>query len=1483
MRYLAAILTALNLFCGLPTLPAGLLDGFENPAAKDWKKGFFADGAAADFAVSNDVIHTGGYTAKINYTLPEAKSAAEFSRTLELTAIPKQITLLVKADHPLTVSLRLRDANAETFQWTTKYSGNGEWKTLVFPTGELKYATKWGGDKNGEIDLPVRAVALVLTSENAPATGTVYFENLEAADPATAPAKPAAQSSSLPAEVELLQKAQKGAGRPAANTPAAATKPALPATVESPLTPPKDLTDAILPAGVVADWALANAEQSETATRGEIYLNGLWKFRPVWTDDGQELPRDNSAWGYLKVPGGWPASHRWGHNPYAFIPFSAPGWQEVLGKIDPDRGNWHYRNFNLGQEIGFDQVKDAWYERTFTVPAAWQNREIFVNLRDVEQRCKIYVNRRYAGELFWPGGVTNITNLVKFDQVNTLTVRVFTPGIAAGSGPRGLAGDVTLESRGTGTQIVQSTLIPSFRSHNLTAKIAFKDLKPDTQYFVEAKFSLAGQPDKVFHSPVFDPAATTGGEITFVWPWADPVYWDIDAGNCYTMHLTLKTKDGVTVDAGLGQIFGFREFYTEGKYFMLNGRKVHFNGEYYREYGRSFANTSDEAVNDFIKNMRNGGFNLIKFSIYDYNSRLSYYLDSMVRAADRAGMPIMFQLPRIRAQEADFQAWQNWKKTVGTIVRKWYNHPSILFWATDQGTAHYIESLNPANFTGADQYPPTKTDFWNKVKLGTMLTDDYISNLDSSRIVTHLGGGSIGKIISVYPYYGFDEEMEQREHLSAWVKDGSKPLFYAEWGIPWTASFTAHRTNTPHPGERNIPFDTMQPMPMEYSAITLGEKAYDLWPATQKYAAHVDQISQLKEEGRLPRYTHGFFYDNDRNEPVIEQNFITTQAARIRALVPYFRMQELSGTIPFDPQLIAYNPGARPVKDYFLRPTDWTKLQTPGIHPDIGIPGSAFSFNDDYIQKYMHRTPLYDAIKECYAPVYAFVAGPPEHPTAAESNFRPGETVRRTFVGINDTNQTRTIIGKWSLGQLAKGEITLTVPPGEVMRQGWKFDLPNDFTRGQLLLSVDFFADGEALRTDRVAFAVLPPPSPNAQSAYLYDPANLSAAMLNLAQVKFTPVTDPGQLPADAKVLIFGRESVKDQNFPGLAAKVKNGLNLLVLEQTTQTLRDRFGFRTADPAPRQSWQTMSHPALKDIPDNALAFWRGNSTLLEAFPLYYSEFPYGMAPQAMVDFHGFKNKHVWKWGNTNAVASVVIEKPHIGNFRPLAECGFDLQYTPLLEFFDGNGRILFCQYDLSGRTAADPAGLLLANQLVKYLENTPAAKLTGANGLDDDAAKLLNLLHVPADPAGKTVSCGSAEAAVNVGRTTKATQMGKYSNCVFSSANPAFAAINSGDLYCRGELEIPLLPGDSPVLTQIDGKIYFQIRPDLIDDQSKVHLRLTKLKMYRTLRTLLTDQGIRSESPLLDYLEQGGGKNRYPQSYYVNDVLANDDPYRYQHW
>jgi beta-galactosidase len=155
---------------------------------------------------------------------------------------------------------------------------------------------------------------------------------------------------------------------------------------------------------------------------------------------------------------------------------------------------------------------------------------------------------------------------------------------------------------------------------------------------------------------------------------------------------------------------------------------------------------------------------------------------------------------------------------------------------------------------------------------------------------------------------------------------------------------------------------------------------------------------------------------------------------------------------------------------------------------------------------------------------------------------------------------------------------------------------------------------------------------------------------------------------------------------------------VLVFEQTANVLQDRLGFRTQVYGLRQVFERQPEsPVLAGLSEADLHDWRGASTL---YPPYLKDpGDYGNYPHT--DWCGFSNTRVWRCGNGGNVASALIEKPARGDFAPILDGGFDLQYAPVLEYRQGSGRVVFCQADVTGRTDDDPAAGDLVRNLLGY--------------------------------------------------------------------------------------------------------------------------------------------------------------------------------------
>src|SRR5207253_6749506 len=111
-------------------------------------------------------------------------------------------------------------------------------------------------------------------------------------------------------------------------------------------------------------------------------------------------------------------------------------------------------------------------------------------------------------------------------------------------------------------------------------------------------------------------------------------------------------------------------------------------------------------------------------------------------------------------------------------------------------------------------------------------------------------------------------------------------------------------------------------------------------------------------------------------------------------------------------------------------------------------------------------------------------------------------------------------------------------------------------------------------------------------------------------------------------------------------------------------------------------------------------WRGEATLTPQRLKYEPGQQFNNAPT--VKWSGIPVTRVWRCGNRGNVASVLIEKPACGDFLPVIDGGYGLQYSPLLEYREGKGMVLFCQVDVTARTEGEPAADALARNMLRYV-------------------------------------------------------------------------------------------------------------------------------------------------------------------------------------
>ncbi len=163
-------------------------------------------------------------------------------------------------------------------------------------------------------------------------------------------------------------------------------------------------------------------------------LNGTWKFR--WVTEPSKVPArffaddfNASAWDDIDVPSAWQVygirhNKAWDKPLYCntSYPFT---YNDQTWSVMASRPGWFTYNDNMKNPVGC-------YRRTFSVPEAWQGREVYVRFNGAGHGYYVWVNGHFAGyaeDSYLPSEF-KITDFVRYGGENNISVEVlrFTSG-----------------------------------------------------------------------------------------------------------------------------------------------------------------------------------------------------------------------------------------------------------------------------------------------------------------------------------------------------------------------------------------------------------------------------------------------------------------------------------------------------------------------------------------------------------------------------------------------------------------------------------------------------------------------------------------------------------------------------------------------------------------------------------------------------------------------------------------------------------------------------------------------------------------------------------------------------------------------------------------------------------------------------------------------------------------------------------------------
>jgi len=1045
-----------------------------------------------------------------------------------------------------------------------------------------------------------------------------------------------------------------------------------------------------LPPGVQVVWDLAKAHRRATATHEEICINGLWRWQPA-DANGDSVPE--GRWGYFKVPGGWPG----------ITDYMQKDCQTVYPHPD-------WANVRLGG------LTAAWYQREITIPADWTERRIAVYAEYVNSYAAVYLDGKAAGEIRYPAGLVDITSVCRPGQRHVLSILVEAMPLQAvmlsysdtnaarqvkGSvARRGLCGDVYLIGAGRGARLADVKVDTSVRQWEITFEAGLTDVAADAQYALHARVSENGRPVREFTSRPFRGSEVRDGRARFTENWRPEKLWDTHTPeNQYDLSVSLLDADGEVLDEALPVRFGFRELWIDGREFYLNGTRIFLCAVPFDNAQVGAAWASYDGAQESIRRLQSFGINTVYTHNYgcEPGSHLSFA--EILRAADDTGMLVSLSQPHFSHYHwdaPDANRTNGYAQHAEFYVRAAQNHPSVVMYSMSHNATGYSDDMNPDRIDGVYE---TRNEWSRRNARRALAAEQIVRRLDGSRIVYHHAGGNIGSMHTSNFYPNWVPIQEMSDWFEHWANEGVKPFFSCEYGAPFTWDWAMYRgwyKGQREFGSAAVPWDFCL---AQWNAQFVGDRAFAVSEQEKR------NLRWEAQQWRAGRLWHRWDYPHQLGSSDFDERY-PILAAYLTENWRAFRTWGVSGISPWEHGVYWK---LRPGMDRNRRtplPVDWEALQRPGFSPDY-LEQRYERMDLAYEAKDWVATEAAEAMVRNNQPLLAYIAGKPSRFTSKDHIFLPGQTVEKQIIVVNNCRRTVTARCTWTfaLPEPVAGGREVSVATGEQEWIGLRFDLPADLSPGTYGLTATIrFSTGQT-QEDRFDVHVLAPTPAVAVSGRiaLFDPKGETAALMAAMGVRCQSITADTD-PSGYDLLIIGKAALTPNGPAPDIAGVRGGLKVIVFEQTSEALEKRLGFRVQEYGLRNVFPRVAdHPYLEGLDETHLRDWRGEATILSPRLNHQPDGKYSDAP--VVQWCGLEVPRLWRCGNRGNVASVLIEKPGIGDFLPIVDGGFSLQYSPLLEYREGKGMVLFCQMDVTGRTEPDPAAIRLVWNILDYVLKT----------------------------------------------------------------------------------------------------------------------------------------------------------------------------------
>ncbi len=511
-----------------------------------------------------------------------------------------------------------------------------------------------------------------------------------------------------------------------------------------------------------------------------MMLSGEWQFH--WSPSPDVRPKDfyepgydASAWNTIPVPSNWEMQ---GYGTPIYTNSRYP-FESNPPLIRPVKG---WTSENEPNAVGS-------YRRTFTLPANWKGREIYLHFNGIYSAAYVWVNGKKVG---YTQGSNNdaefdVTPYVKHGSENLLCVEVYRWCDGSYIEDQdmfrlsGIHRDVYLEAR------KKMHVRDAYATTELSG-----DLKKATVKVEVEVQNLGGKSKNTPEVALFDPDGKEVGRTTLdmrlpskgakakataSFEVTNPALWTAETPNLYTVTLTLS--DDVSTFR-----YGLRKIENRGGFVYINNKRVLFKGANRHDthpiYGKAIP---VESMIEDILLFKRYNLNTIRTSHYPNDPRMyalyDYYGLYVFDECDQEGHGLYGKLCKIDSWKDAFV-----DREVRMVMRD-RNHPSVIFWSMGNETGagqnfvackEAIKALDGRMIHYCEQNDIADMDSKMYPSIQDMMRQDRDESKQGRPYFlceyAHAMGNAIGNLKEYWDYIEFDSKRMIGGCIWDWVDQG---------------------------------------------------------------------------------------------------------------------------------------------------------------------------------------------------------------------------------------------------------------------------------------------------------------------------------------------------------------------------------------------------------------------------------------------------------------------------------------------------------------------------------------------------------------------------------------------------------------------------------------------------------------------------------------------------------------------------------------